>query len=113
MYLLLRRGLGNSHANTQYRVGSQLRLVLCAVELVDEGVHLRLVFDVNVLLNESWSNNIVDIGDGFQNTLNSFSQWDVPERAGETGCLNSPFPPHFVLSPSRSSHASLAPGSYR
>jgi hypothetical protein len=66
--LLNSSGLCNSHADTQNGVGTELCLVWGTIERLDELVNLGLVLEVNVLLDQSWSNDIVDIGDGLEDT---------------------------------------------
>jgi hypothetical protein len=93
---------GNGQGDTKDGVGTEVGLVGCAVELDKELVNLALVLDVDVLLNDGGSNGLVDVGDGLEDTLTG-SVHSFPQNSFEK---NSPFPPHLVLSPSRSSQAS-------
>lgn len=62
--LLGSTGLSNGQTDTEDGVGTKLGLVGRAIELVQELVDLGLVLDVDVLLDESWSNDGVDVLDG-------------------------------------------------
>jgi len=67
--LLGSRGLCNGHGDTEDSVGTQLLLVLCAIELVQESIDGGLVLDVDLLLDEGWGNGVVDVGDSLGDTL--------------------------------------------
>lgn len=67
--LLSSTGLGDSQADTQDGVGTQVALVGGAIELVEELVDLGLVLDVDVLLDEGGADLLVDVGDSLQDTL--------------------------------------------
>ena len=67
--LLGSRGLCDGHGDTENGVGTELGLVGGTVKLVHELVDGALVLDVEVLLDESGSNDIVDVGDGLEDTL--------------------------------------------
>jgi hypothetical protein len=67
--LLSSGSLGHSHGHTEDGVGSELSLVLGAIELVEESIDGRLVLDVEVLLDESWSDLVVHVGDGLEDAL--------------------------------------------
>ena len=67
--LLGSTGLGNSQADTQDGVGTQVVLVARAIELVEELVNLGLVLDVNVLLDEGRADGLVDVGNSLQDTF--------------------------------------------
>jgi hypothetical protein len=57
-----------------------------SIELVEEVVHGGLILDVDTLLDESWSNNVVDVGDGLGNTLAApLGFVSVAELAGLVG----------------------------
>ena len=109
--LLSSTGLGNSQADTQDGVGTQVVLVGGAIQLVEELINLGLVLDVDVLLDKSGADCLVDVGNSLQDTLTvtvSFFFFFFDSIAGvllgvEGGVINSPFPSHLPLSPSRSS----------
>lgn len=61
--------LCDGHGHTKDGVGAQLLLVLGAIELVQEGVNSGLVLDVDLLLDQSWGNGVVDVGDSLGDTL--------------------------------------------
>lgn len=67
--LLSGSGLCNGHGDTEDGVGTQLLLVLGAIELVQEGVDSGLVLDVDSLLDESGGNGVVHVGDSLGDTL--------------------------------------------
>lgn len=62
-------GLSNSHGDTEDGVGTKLSLVLGSIELVEESVDGGLVLDVDVLLDQSRSDLLVDVGNGLGDTL--------------------------------------------
>jgi hypothetical protein len=62
-------GLCDGHGDTENGIGTQLLLVLCAIELVQEGIDSGLVLDVNLLLDESRGNGVVDVGNSLGDTL--------------------------------------------
>lgn len=66
--LLSSTSLGDSQADTQDGVGTQVVLVGGAIELVEELIDLGLVLDIQVLLDDGRANLVVDIGDGLQDT---------------------------------------------
>ena len=66
--LLSSGSLGHSHGDTKDGVGAELGLVLSAIELVDEVVDGGLVLDVEVLLDQSRSDNVVHVGDSLGDT---------------------------------------------
>jgi hypothetical protein len=69
VYLLSSTGLGDSQADTENGVGTELGLVGGTIELVEEGINLGLVLDINVLLDQSRANDVVDVADGLGDTL--------------------------------------------
>lgn len=69
--LLSSTSLGDGQTDAENGIGAQLGLVGCSVEVNQELVDLGLVLDVNVLLDESRSDNIVDVGNSLENTLAS------------------------------------------
>ena len=60
--------LGNSQGDTEDGVGTKVALVGSAVELVEELVNLGLVLDIDVLLDESGANGLVNVLDSLQDT---------------------------------------------
>lgn len=59
--LLSSGGLGDSHGHTEDGVGTKLALVWCTIELEEELVDSGLVLDIDVGLQESWSNGLIDL----------------------------------------------------
>lgn len=68
-HLLSGTGLGDGQGNTKDGVGTKLGLVAGTIELVEEGIDSGLVLDIEVLLNQSGSNDLVDVLDGLGDTL--------------------------------------------
>lgn len=66
--LLSGSSLGNGQGDTEDGVGTELALVGSAVELVQEVIDLSLVLDINVLLDESGANDLVDVLNGLEDT---------------------------------------------
>ena len=64
-------GLGDSQAHTEDGVGTKLGLVGSAIKVVEELVDLGLVLDVDVLLDDRGSDDLVDVLDSLENTLAS------------------------------------------
>jgi hypothetical protein len=62
-------GLSDGHGDTEDGVGTELGLVGGTIKLDHEVVNGALVLDVKVLLDEGGTENIVDVGDGLENTL--------------------------------------------
>jgi hypothetical protein len=62
-------GLCDGHGDTEDGVGTQLLLVLCAIELVQEGIDGGLVLDIDLLLDEGRGDGVVDVGDSLGDTL--------------------------------------------
>ena len=69
--LLGRCSLGYCHGDTEDCVGAQLGLVGRAIKLVDELVDLGLVLDIKTFLDQSWCNDVVDVGNSLGDTLAS------------------------------------------
>ena len=67
--LLGSTSLGNGQADAEDGVGAELGLVGGAVKLDEELVDRGLVLDIQVLLDESGGDRVVDVGDGLQDTL--------------------------------------------
>lgn len=70
-YLLCGTSFGNGQGDTEDCVGAKLALVGGSVERVEEAVDLGLVFDIEVLSNESRTQDGVDIGNSLADTLAS------------------------------------------
>ena len=70
-YLLRGTGLGDGQADTQDGIGTQLGLVRSTIELVQELVDLLLLGNIDVLLDESRTDDLVDIGNSLQDTFPS------------------------------------------
>lgn len=66
--LLGSTSLGNSQTDAEDGIGTQLGLVGGAIQLDEELVDLALVLDVNVLLDDGRSNDLVDVLNGLQDT---------------------------------------------
>jgi len=64
-------GLGNGQADSEDGVGAKLGLVGGSVEVDQELVDLGLVLDVDALLDDRGSDDIVDVGNSLENTLAS------------------------------------------
>ena len=69
--LLSSTGLGNGQADSEDGVGAKLGLVGGSVEVDQELVDLGLVLDVDALLDDRGSDDIVDVGNSLENTLAS------------------------------------------
>jgi hypothetical protein len=67
--LLSSSGLSDGHGDTENSVGTELSLVLGSIELVEESIDSGLVLDVNVLLDQSGGDLVVDVGNGLGDTL--------------------------------------------
>jgi hypothetical protein len=67
-------GLGHSHGDAEDGVGTNLGLVGGTIELVKESINGGLVLDVKVLLDESGSNDLVDVGNSLGHTWSSLSE---------------------------------------
>lgn len=71
--LLGSTSLGNSQADTQDSISTKLALVGGSIELVEQGIDCGLVLDIDILLDESGSKDLVDILDSGQDTCRSTS----------------------------------------
>ena len=69
--LLSSGSLGNSQTDTENGIGTQLSFVWGSVELDQEIVDLGLVLDIDVLLDQSWADDVVDVGNSLGNTLST------------------------------------------
>tara|TARA_R110002003_G_scaffold110_17_gene9368 strand:+ start:3190 stop:3588 length:399 start_codon:yes stop_codon:yes gene_type:complete len=61
--------LCDGHRYAEDGICAQLFLVLCAIKLVQEGIDSGLVLDIDLLLDESRRNGVVDIGDSLGDAL--------------------------------------------
>jgi hypothetical protein len=66
--LLSSTSLGNSQADTEDGISTEVGLVGSSVKLVKELVDLGLVLHIDVLLDESRANGLVDILDSLEDT---------------------------------------------
>lgn len=79
-------GLCDGHGDTEDGVGTQLFLVLGAIELVQEGIDSGLVLDVDSLLDECGRNGVVHVGNGLGDTLTApLGLVSIAELAGFVG----------------------------
>lgn len=62
-------GLGDGQANTKDGVGTKLGLVGSSIEVNQELVDLGLVLDIDILLDDRRSDDLVDILDGLEDAL--------------------------------------------
>ena len=60
--------LGNSQGDTKDGIGTEVGLVGGTVELVEELVNLGLILDIDVLLDESRADGLVDVLHGLEDT---------------------------------------------
>jgi hypothetical protein len=54
-----------------FSAGSELALVWSSVKLDQEVIDLWLILDINILLDESRADDLVDVGNSLENTLSS------------------------------------------
>lgn len=69
--LLSSSGLGNGQRDAKNGVGAQLGLVGGAIQLDEEVINSLLVLNINVLLDDLWADDGVDVGNSLQDTLSS------------------------------------------
>ena len=67
-HLLCSSSLSNSQRDTQDGISTKLSLVGSVVKLFQERIDSGLVSNIEVLLNESRSNDVVDIGNSLSDT---------------------------------------------
>ena len=67
-HLLSSTSLGDGQRYTENSIGTKLGLVGSTIELVKESIDSGLVLDIEVLLDESRGNDLVDVGDGLGHT---------------------------------------------
>ena len=88
--LLGSSGLSDSHGDTEDGVGTELGLVGGTIKLVHEVVNGALVLDVEVLLDEGGAKDVVDVGDGLEDTLATpLGLVTIAELAGLVGAGRS------------------------
>ena len=66
--LLSSTGLGDGQTDTEDGVGAEVGLVGGSIKLVEELINLGLVLNIEVLLDDSRGNGLVDVLDGLQDT---------------------------------------------
>lgn len=71
IYLLSSGSLGDSQTDTEDSIGTQLSLVWGSIKLDQELVDLWLVLDIDVLLDESRADDLVNVGNSLGHTLSS------------------------------------------
>ena len=69
IYLFSGTSLGDGETDAQDGIGAQLGLVGGTIELVQEVIDLGLVLDIQVLLDDSRGDSVIDVGDGLEDTL--------------------------------------------
>lgn len=69
--LFCRASFGNSQAHTQNSIGTQICLVRCPIELLQECIDSWLVLDIGVLFDNSGANDIVNVLNGLFDTLSA------------------------------------------
>ena len=70
-YLLSSCSLGNSKTDAENGISTQLPLVWGSIELDQELVNFWLILDIDVLLDESGANDLIDVLDSLGDTLSS------------------------------------------
>lgn len=71
MYLLGSSGLSNCERDTKNGIGTQFALVWGSIELDEEIIDLWLILNIEVFLDKSWANDVVDVGNSLKDTLSS------------------------------------------
>ncbi len=69
--LLCSSGLRNGKTDSKDGIGAKLCLIWGTIELDQELINLRLVLNIDILLDDGWTNDFVDIGDCLQNTFSA------------------------------------------
>lgn len=67
-HLLSGCSLGHGHGHAEDGVGTEVGLVLGAIELVHEVIDGLLVLDVDAGLDQLWGDLVVDVGDSLEDT---------------------------------------------
>jgi hypothetical protein len=70
-YLLSSGSLGNSKTDAENGISTQLPFVWGSIELDQELVNFWLILNIDVLLDESGANDLIDVLDSLCNTLSS------------------------------------------
>lgn len=68
-YLLSSGSLCNSERDTENGISTELSLVWGSVKTVQELVNLWLILNINVLLDESWTDDIIHVGNSLGDSL--------------------------------------------
>ena len=68
-YFLSGTGLGHSQADTKDGIRPKFGLVLGSIELIQESIDSRLVFDINLFSDESRANGLIDVLHRFGDTF--------------------------------------------
>ena len=71
IYLLGSGSLGDGQTDTENSIGTQFALVWGTIKAVQEFINLRLILDINVLLDERRADNVVNVGNSLGNTLSA------------------------------------------
>lgn len=95
--------LGNGQGDTKDGVGTKVTLVGSAIELVQELINLSLVLDVNVLLDESGANGLVDVLDGLEDTYSSENRL-ITCSAGQIECVKNNWKSSYPCHPTWPCH---------
>lgn len=95
--------LGNGQGDTKDGVGTKVTLVGSAIELVQELINLSLVLDVNVLLDESGANGLVDVLDGLEDTYSSENR-STTCSAGQIECVKNNWESSYPCHPTWPCH---------
>jgi hypothetical protein len=70
-HLLSGSGLRNCQRHTEDSICTELSLVWSSIKLDQELINLWLILDIDVLLDESGTNDLVDVCNSLKNTLSS------------------------------------------
>ena len=70
-HLLCGSCLRNSQRDTEDGIGTELSLVWSSIKLDQELINLWLILDIDVLLDESRTNDLIDVSNSLENTLPS------------------------------------------
>jgi hypothetical protein len=61
--------LRNSQRDTEDSIGTKFSLVWSSIKLDQELINLWLILNIDVLLDEGRTNNVVDVGNSLEDTL--------------------------------------------
>jgi hypothetical protein len=70
-HLLSSSSLRNGQRDTEDGVGTELSLVGSSIKLDQELIDLWLILDIDILLDEGGTNDLVDVGNSLEDTLSS------------------------------------------